>query len=262
MEPGLQAGFGDPLGAPLLAELRERGVQMVRADLQYVVRPETATSLIAELLAAGVRPLLIVRPEQTSWLPAEPALDIELLNEPNLAGWTPERYAAAACVAYEELAVRHRLWIGSVSNCSKQALAWLTRVLARAPLGAGVTVHRYPRNGGRPGDGQEGFGSRLAELAAVQRVVGGRAWGCSEFGYHTGPQQTGWWFWRRRWQWTEAQVAAFAAMEWQFWQQAGAEFAVWYQLNDGTTADPIDRFGIRRRDGSWKPVADTFREAP
>jgi hypothetical protein len=34
---------------------------------------------------------------------------------------------------------------------------------------------------------------------------------------------------------------------------------VLYQINDGVGADPIDRFGIRRADGSYKPVAGIFR---
>lgn len=261
MQRGLQAGFGDPLGAPLLADLRGRGIDLVRADLQHVTQPETAGGLIAELLDAGVRPLLIVRPEQVGWIPAGTTLDLELLNEPDLAGWSPEHYATAICVAYAELAGRHRLWVGSVSNCSRERLAWLARVLPQVPGNLGVTVHRYPKNGGRPSEGQTGFKSRLAEFEALRRIVGARPWGCSEFGYHGGLQQTGWWFWRKRWRWTEAQVAGFAAMEWQFWEQAGAAFAIWYQLNDGPASDPIDSFGIRRLDGSWKPVAETFRES-
>jgi hypothetical protein len=91
------------------------------------------------------------------------------------------------------------------------------------------------------------------------RVVGGRPWGVSEFGYHTGPQKTGWWFWTRRWQWTDTQVAAFARADWLRWKAAGAEFACWYQVGDG----PVDpyRYGIRAFDGSWKSVSETFREA-
>jgi hypothetical protein len=43
--------------------------------------------------------------------------------------------------------------------------------------------------------------------------------------------------------------------EWQFWQQHGAEFAVLYQIHDGQADTALDRFGIRRVDGTRKPVA-------
>lgn len=259
---GLQAGFGEPLGTPLLMALADRGVALLRLDLQTVLDPARAALLVAEVQTVGLRPLLIIRPEQAGWLPIAPALDVEILNEPDLAGWSPSGYANVVTSAVRVLAPEHRIWAGSLSNCSKRSLGWLAQVLPQLPACVGVTVHRYPKNGGRPSDGQEGFKNRLDELAAVRRIVGARPWGCTEFGYHTGPQQTGWWLWRKRWRWTEEQVAGFTAMEWQFWEQAGAAFAVWYQLNDGRTSDPVDLFGLRRLDGSWKPVAATFRRTP
>jgi hypothetical protein len=244
MKRGLQAGFGELLGPDLLRDVAALGIQVIRADLQRLTDPAIALAQVAELHAAGVVPLLIIRPVQATWFRPDTPVDLELLNEPDLGGWTPERYAMMVQSVYAQVGSTHRLWAGSVSNCTKTRLAWLAAVIGRLPPDVGVTVHRYPKNGGRPGDGQDGFKLRLAELDALRRLVAGRRWGCSEFGYHTGTQTTGWWLWRKSWRWTDGQVAAFADMEWEFWQRAGASFAIWYQLNDGVTGDPIDRFGI------------------
>jgi hypothetical protein len=73
----------------------------------------------------------------------------------------------------------------------------------------------------------------------------------SEFGYHsaferglTSPL-------------SDEEVARCVIYEWEFWAAAGADFAVLYQLNDGPTTTALDRYGIRRLDGTLKPVAGT-----
>jgi hypothetical protein len=46
--------------------------------------------------------------------------------------------------------------------------------------------------------------------------------------------------------------------EWEFWRIQNAAFAVLYQIVDGPDPDNAeDRFGIRRLDGTWKPVAES-----
>ena len=261
MQKGLQAGFGASLGADLLYALRDRGVALVRLDLQHAPTGEVARALVQEVLDARLRPLGIIRPEQAAWFAdLTPAVDLELLNEPDLAGWAPAHYRVAVETAWRALEGRHRLWAGSVSNCTHGTLGWLMNVVQGLPAGVGVTVHRYPKNGGWPDEPQAGFRSREDELARIVAIMGARPWGCSEFGYHTGPQARGWWLWRRTWRWTDLEVARFVREDWGRWAIAGAAFAVLYQVQDGPGADPIDQFGIRRRDGTWKPVADTFRE--
>lgn len=257
---GLQAGFGDPLGAALLGHLAARGVQMVRLDLQGVPTAPMAFTLIDEAVRAGLRPLLIIQPAQAPWFTTAIGYDLEILNEPDLHGWRPHDYAAAVREVAHTLDGRHRLWAGCVSNCSSVKLAWLRNVVGELPLEVGLTVHRYPKNGGRPTDAQVGFRSREAEVEAIRALAGDRPWGCSEFGFHNGEQRTGWWLWTKRWHWTDDQVAAFVRQEWELWALAGASFAVLYQLNDGQSGHPLDRYGIRRLDGSWKPSADTFTE--
>jgi len=259
MIKGLQVGFGAPVGAHTCNALRDLGVRMARLDMQPVTDAALFEAITREALVAGLRPLLIIRPEQAAWLSDAPMLDLEVLNEPDLTGIAPVAYAAQVNNVYMINGGRHRIWAGSLSNLIPSRLVWLARALALVPSQVGVTVHRYPKNGATPNEPQQGFKTRDAEMDALRRVVGNRPWGCSEFGYHTGPQKTGWWFWTKRWQWTDTQVAAFARVDWLRWNAAGAQFACWYQVNDG----PVDPYcyGIRAFDGRWKPVSETFREA-
>jgi hypothetical protein len=258
MIKALQAGFGDPLGASLLADLKALGVGMVRLDVQMLVSPLDVQARVAEVLAAGLKPLVIILPDQASWLPKYPPLDVEVVNEPDLAGWDPAAYADAVCHADAQLQGPHTIWAGGVSNCSRKKLDWLAQVVMRLPPRFAVSVHRYPKNGATPAAPQEGFRTRNDEMRALLKIVGPRPFGNSEVGYHTGPQKTGHLWWTRRWHWTDGQVAAFAMQEWQLWREAGARFATWYQLNDGTGLDPLDHYGIRYLDGTWKPVSRTF----
>jgi hypothetical protein len=259
---GLQAGFGDPLGG-VPRDLRALGFGMVRLDMQNVLSPALFRTLVAEVTNAGMTPLCILSPERMGVIPDNlTGLDIEVLNEPDLQGLTPLRYVENVRAVQAYAAGRHRIWAGGVSNLTTRKVKWLREVVMRLSPEVGVTVHRYPKNGEPPRTAQDGFRTREEEMAAVRSIVGTRPWGCSECGYHTGPQSKGWWFWRRTWRWTDAQIGVFGLEEMRYWRNAGAAFAVWYQLNDGTSADPIDRFGIRRLDGGWKPVARTLAATP
>jgi hypothetical protein len=262
MDKGLQAIFNAPIGTAILADLKARGVGMIRADLQGVLDEAVFDLILSEIQGAGLRPLAIITPGQAFWLRHASTLDVEVLNEPDLAGWTPRAYTTMFYEVCDAIGPQHRLWAGGASNCSRSRLAWLTNVVLDLPPGVGVSVHRYPKNGAKPCDPQVGFRTRGEEMAHLRRIVGDRPWGCSETGYHTGPQKAGWRPFTRRWRWTDGEIAAFAAQEWAWWREAGAAYAIWYQLNDGLSGDPLDRFGIRYATGEWKPVARMFQEAP
>ena len=257
MIKGLQVGFGEPVGAAVMTDLYALGVRMARLDMQPVTDQQLFEAITREALVAGLRPLLIIRPDQAAWLPDTPMLDVEVRNEPDLTGVSPEAYAAQVNAVYATVAGRHRAWAGSLSNLIPTRLAWLARVLALVPPQVCVTVHRYPRKTYGPDAPQEGFRSRFAEVSRLREVVGARPWGVSEVGYHEASETRGWWFWKKHVQWSEMQIASFARWEFAFWANAGAQFAVWYQIGDG----PVDpyRYGIRAFDGTWKPVSETFR---
>ncbi len=232
----------------MLQAIRGRGVDGVRLDLRGMT-PEDAREAIQEAYAAGLEVLALVDVRQLPWVP--PGTAVELGNEPDLSGPEPAEYAgqirAAVVLAQER---RLRLWVGAVSNLNRRGLDYLAAVIEAVPAaGVGITVHRYPTGPGATTP-HDGFLGRADEVVALRRLIGARPWGVSEFGYHTGPRRR--WSWFPWWTtcWSDAEVAQHVAWEWEFWRTQGARFAVLYQLNDGPTAQPIDRYGIRTREGA------------
>ena len=191
---------------------------------------------------------------------------VEYWNEPDIAtdGVIPPATYAAEAVRF--IAAAHRVgaypWIGSISNLNRRGFGWLrAMILALPPIDQpyGITVHRYP-NGRSWRDPHDSFASREAEVAALTAIIGTtRPWAVSEFGYHTAPQRRVRWlpFWwpRNTWHWSDARVLELVSAELFFWRQAGAQFAVCYQVTDGPSEAAIDRYGVLRLDGTLKPVA-------
>jgi len=253
----VQAGFGDPLGATLLGDLKARGVQMVRLDLQRVPTAPMAYSLIDEAVRAGLRPLLIILETQAAWFESASATTSRFSTNPTSpAGGHP---TMLRWCARWRTSSRGGIGSGRVRlelHCREAGLADERRRLAAAgggPHRASVSEERRD---------VAGAAGRLLRPRGRDRrdraIAGARSWGVSEFGYHTGPQKTGHLWWAKRWRWTDAQIADFVRQEWALWALAGASFACLYQLNDGLSGDPLDRYGIRYATGEWKPVADTF----
>ena len=54
---------------------------------------------------------------------------------------------------------------------------------------------------------------------------------------------------------SEQTVAEHIAFDLTYFRDRGCLLAAVYQLNDGPTDTPIDRYGIRRADGTPKPAA-------
>lgn len=263
---GIQAGFGELLGAPTLTALRERGVQLVRLDCQ-ASSPMSTGLLVREVLDAGLVPYPIIREAaQLAYLPA--GTNVELMNEPDLNGPSPADYEAAVQhVSRHAAGAGLRLWAGCVSNLNQRGFRYLREAgVERWPAEVCVSVHRYP-NGHSPVTPHSGFRSREDEVDVLLNLIGDRPWGVSEFGFHQAARKLSWLdrlLGVSGRAWTDDQVAAMVAEEWAFWEGAGATGAVLYQINDGPSAGSakpaaLDTFGIRRLDGSWKPVADAFR---
>jgi hypothetical protein len=257
---GLQVGFGSPIGAGLLADLRARGVQMIRIDCQSVSNESALRALITEVLGASLIPLCLIRAEQSLWVPRDlGVLDIELSNEPDLHGIPPLRYADEVNRVYALLDQRHHLWAGVISNLTPKALQWLQESVVYWPAGVSVSVHRYAPTGARPEQAHKGFAQRENEVAALRALIGARPWGVSECGYHRGVWTTGWWIFKRYHQWTQMQQCIFTEWEIDFFEAQGATFFVNYQINSGQTVQPIDQYGWRNFDGVWMPVADVYQ---
>lgn len=273
MVRGIVAGFGEPLAHEMLA-LASRGIAAIRQGLMKApagdLRPgqlDTYTladvaairTILAEFEAAPCWPLWIVTPETLGFVPN--GAQVELLNEPNLHGWTPDAYARVLNRALNEALARGiTIWAGGIANLSAKDLDWLARVLQLAPRTTHVAVHRYADPGHDFDKPKRGFKSRTEEMWRLGDVLAGRPYLVSEFGAHMAPERLGWWLWKRTVQLTEAGQAAYLRREFAFWGEWGAHAAFVYQLNDDPklVGKPLGHYGIRTVDGRWKASAEVF----
>ncbi len=269
----LHAVFNDPIGVDLCREIASLGFDGIRIDAQHAT-DAVLVEMVSQARVAGLSCLVIIRDgaqlqAALEALGTDPAVEWELRNEPDIEGPNPAAYCALMQDA-ADVANAKGVWlyVGVVSNPHDRGRKYmdaLRSTLATLPPCVGVTWHRYPAGGysesfARPHDG---YGAREDEVAKMGALAGHRPFGISEAGYHTALRTTGWWLWRRSRRWTDDGVASLFAQEVQFWDAAGADFLVWYQLNDGPTDARLDRYGLRRIDGSWKPAASVLlpREA-
>jgi hypothetical protein len=134
-----------------------------------------------------------------------------------------------------------------------------------APLVRAVSWHRDGAGswqgefGEQPSRPHAGFASREEETNWIRATTGGRPFAITECGWSTAPRCWGWWIFRQCRRWTDDQVLLAAVDEYALWKDAGAELMVLYQINDGPSDTRLNRYGIRRADGSWKPVAELPR---
>lgn len=231
MLKGLQVGFVDSTSPTILHDLGDLGVQLFRCDMQSITTQQKFQALTNEIIAARLRPFLIIRPDQVSWLLPNTSLDIEVFNEPNLKGMSPTVYTEYLNIVCKNINPSHTIWGGVISNLDEKSLEWLRMGVRSWPTHVNISVHRYPIKGKSPEQAQPGFTSRVHEIEVLKSMIGVRKWGVSEFGYHTADWVTGWCFWKKRHRLTDAQVATHAQWEWKFWASQGAEFAIWHQLN-------------------------------
>ncbi len=251
MEMGLQVIFGGQPSADL-PELREKGFSYIRCDCQV----GNAGARASEVLAEGMTPLVIIR--SADQIPELAAVNtngwvqVELGNEPDLAheGWTPASYYAEArrCI---DAAFNYNiaLWIGVISNLNDRGFSFLEKIWQDIPPWVNCSVHRYPTGGSPYKSHMSSFTlkppfkrrwSRFEEVDELRRIVGkDRKIGVSETGYSMH-------------EFSEEDAAYYMQWERQFWMEQGAVFCVAYQLNDGAGSDPVDKFGFRRLDGTWR----------
>ena len=264
----LNAGFSNPIGTDVLYELSLRGWTGVRQDVPAAV---TVAAIVPELVTVGMGAILVLGPEVwhspmevrkvVAGCRALGLRDVayEVGNE--LDNMDPRVYAQAlysAERAAREVDAGVRVMTAGTRNVSQDAVRWLAQVIGTGLVSdlAMVAVHTY-RGQHDPDEPLPGYSSRLHEWSEVARAAGGRRWCLTEIGWTTA--RTSWWPCVRPL--SEGQVAQYLRREVQIAAQAGCEYAVAYQLQDGAGRGPLDHFGIRRRDGTWKPSADVARGA-
>ena len=289
MKVGLTAGFGEPLGADrdfiesigfafVRQEIRADATDRTIAALlgEFVGRPITLLALLGggkNRTAAGGRieprvfAALASRVVRAAAQLGLTGYMIEVGNEPDIGhrdyATRPEDFASA--VAQTEATVRQAgfpgpVISGGISNLSIERLDYLARMAPRLPPDVIVGFHRYPR-GDRPDQPHPGFASRDAEWARLQEIAGARSLACTEFGHHSAPrrQRLLGFLPRRSRRVPDDVVAEYVAYDLEAFQSKGCELAAVYQLNDGPTDRPIDRYGIRRPDGTPKPCCRRHR---
>jgi len=284
---GINAGFGDPIAGefPFFAHL---GVGVVRQDLfahgdaapiealvaEFPNRPARALFMLAggkmqvadgsnriepHVLAARAR-----RVVEAAHAAGLQQYSLEVGNEPDIAhdGYAsrPQDFAEAIRQVHavvRPLGFTGDLITGGISNLNERGLEYLHSTLAAPSVPADVVVgfHRYPEAGRGPQAPHPGFESREEEFEALAGLVGGRRVACTEFGYHTAEDRMGVLGSRRR---SETEVAEAVQWDLDFYGQRGVLLAALYQLNDGTHDIAEERYGVRRLDGTLKPVADAL----
>jgi hypothetical protein len=243
MLKGLQTHFNAPVDTGLLRELAARGVQMCRMDCQHV-DGQPLSQMVDDVISCGLAPLIVLDNErQLASLPA--GVYAELLNEPDIAGMPTAEYKSRLAVFADAALARGITPCGPViSNMNQRAFKYLDGVVT-LPAGVLCSVHRYPPGTSWP-EPHTGFSRREGEVERLRTTVGStRPFGISEFGYNSHDQ-------------SDEQALQNIRGEFAFWEKQGAAYACLYQLNDGVEDTVMNRYGVRRADGSWKPQIEAF----
>lgn len=192
--------------------------------------------------------------------PIPPA--IEIGNEPDLAvdEWKkkPELLAETFSRCYDvvrKYSQRVRVLSPSVSNLNNRGFEYLEAMIHSnfgLPLGCHIAVHRYP-NGPNFEIPHDGFRNRGVEVTKLLQLAGRRPVWITEVGMREGPHGRG----EDPLYLTEEEVAGSFEWEMYFWSRVPQVQGVcWYGINDGPDRrNELDTYGVRRLDGSWKPVA-------
>lgn len=280
---GLNAGFGRTLAAdwPFITST---GFTVVRQEFRLDVDNATLDRLTAEFVGRPMRLLALIgggknqtagggriEPHQFAALGArvvKSATDvglrdvlIEVGNEPDIGhpdyANRPRDFAVA--VAQTHAAVRQAghtgiVISGGISNLSRERLDYLERVVSDLSPDIVVGFHRYPHGLGAE-QPHPGFADRDAEWDRLKQITGRRQVACTEFGHHTAPRRHGrLGVVRRRRRVSDEAVADHIVYDLSYFRERGCLASAVYQLNDGPTDRPIDRYGIRRADGTPKPA--------
>lgn len=282
MRVGLNAGFGHPLAGEF-AGMADHGFAVIRQDVFAQADLDVVAALVREFAGAPCRALFLIGGGHMTFPDGSPLTAdalaaitfavvttatavgltdyaLEIGNEPDIAcpfyADDPAAFAAAVFACYgvaSGAGFRGPVITGGIANLNNRGLRYLRRLLEDLPWPDDdqlvVGMHRYPEAGRGPWAPHDQFESRADEWRALRAIIGTRPVACTEFGYHTAPDQDPITL-------TDGDVAAAVLWDLDFYARAGACLACVYQLNDGPTDQAIDRYGVRYLDGAWKPVAD------
>ncbi len=284
----INAGFGEPIGAPTLDWIRHVGFEGVRQDIPS---RDLAEPLCAEFAPSPLTPIFLVgggkmgieepgtHPDELADIAyhvavqaqrhglfdrASPAA-IELGNEPDVekARYRVRHEQFAQLVRggvarIREVSSRAIVISGGIANTDRRGLTYLELAMRDGfPDDCVIGYHSY-RTTTTPETAHKTFDSRDEEFAQLRSLAGNRSIWCTECGWHTAPStvRTGLFgLGRRQVRFTDEQVADFFEREANLHAANGAEVFAWFQLNDGHDPRHHEQaFGVRRRSGELKPV--------
>ncbi len=266
---GVTAGFGSLIGREWLTDLKARGWEVIRQDVQYLSADKIAP-IIGELQHAGFRPFVIMTAAQTPYIPR--GIDVNMLDAPDptpggMEPWgrvSPEAYADAINAAMPQARARGlRVWVGFVHIGEAKSIDWFRRVFSLLDPDVRISVNRYPPGGASKFDASH-LGGREREMSTFKSIIGTRPWCVSEVGWHQGPLKRGYQHvFGGHYHMSDARIAGLARQEAAYWQRNGAEMMCWYQIQDEPArcrkhpAMPArwqGGFGLRGPTG-WKEVS-------
>ena len=282
---GLNAGFGLPLAADW-PFIHATGCTVVRQEFRFEIDDSTLTMLMADIASQPIRLLALlgggtnaraaggrIEPHEFAVLGARVATAavaagladvlIEVGNEPDIGHvdykTRPGDFAVAVTqthAAVRAMGFAGPVVSGGVSNLSPERLDYLQQVVtAGVPPDVVLGFHRYP-HGLAPEIPHPGFANRDAEWTRLLTIAAGRPVACTEFGHHTARRRyLLWGFIPLHKRLSDQAIADHITYDLTYFRDRGCLLAAVYQLNDGPTDTAIDRYGIRRVDGTAKPAA-------
>jgi hypothetical protein len=260
MKVYLNAGFGEPLVVEDRTLIKSLGFAGIRTD---ILNNGHADTIAAGLKESGLEAIFMT-PDVADVPLAVDAIRkqgfqsrvvVEVGNEPDFTAISAADLAAQIA-AYVALYPDIQFVSGGVSHRGQNYL----RQMIEAGLPESVIVGYHTYRNTPPETPLPGYPSRQAEFAELKAIAGGRRIWCTECGWHTarfggiriGP------IWIGAQRFSDAQVADFVERELALHQAADEDVFVLYQLNDGPTDVAPNRYGIRRTDGTLKPVASVI----
>lgn len=296
----LNAGFGDPLPIDTCRDIKAMGFDGIRTDALYygphgheprLIGPSTLDETARNAAEAGLQiQWLISRPLETGLIDRFVAVSrVEQLAaaypeithnfDVGLEGnHGPSPYPIGELVALinECRSAAKGLPVSAclTNNMGKAALAYAKACFEHGLACDAIGLHPYKTTvePWKPARGS-GWTSREEEWAAWALLAeqhGIKLW-APEWGYHCGvsnvpaPGLAGKLGRKVKLSYTEDQQREFVAYELQDQLARGMEMTGVFQLNDAadaaTNPNHEAHYGMRRADGSWKPVVTAIREA-
>jgi hypothetical protein len=195
-----------------------------------------------------------------SFLPWE-AMAIEVGNEPDIAPLYKLKPSVFGFmvdfVAGPGVAEAITVVSGGVFSTGEDGINYLGLAARQMRKGIKLGVHSYRQAQG-PLGAQRPYRSRADEFRAIKAAANGLDVWCTETGWHTAKFPLR--FCLKK-QWNDQNVLGFLRDELALQAAAGTQVTSVYQWTDGPTDQGIDRFGLRRVDGSLKPQAKCLEGA-